>query len=349
LKIILETVTCKLCGSENVIRFGHYKGISRWKCKDCRHKFADNNALPGMRIPYERVATAVGAYYEGRSLNSIPTVMYHLCGSFVTKASIDKWVNRFSKLAIAEASQTRVTIGDIWLASENAIKICGRSYWVLDIIDMETKFLLATRLSYGRATGDIKAVMETAREKAGKIPERILTGDWKGYSDGIELAFGGDVEHILNVPAEGRNVFSRMAEYWHNTLKARNKVLSRLKNEAHAQMVLDGWLVHYNYFSIQEALNGRTPADVARSNFQFHNWLDLICHSKPAAGITRISKLQTAVHIPGKSSLRSSKLMKEFLMNNAPFLVSQPSDRGEIILSQHKPKSNRIFRILGDL
>jgi transposase-like protein len=349
LKIILETVTCKLCGSENVIRFGHYKGIQRWKCKDCRHKFADNNALPGMRIPYGRVATAIGAYYEGRSLSSIPEVMYQLCGSFVTKASIDKWVNRFSKLAIAEAGKTKITVGDTWLASENAIKVCGRSFWVIDIIDMETKFLLATRLSYGRAIGDIEYVMEAARDKAGKIPVRIFTSDWKGYSNGIEIAYGGDVEHILNISSESHTGFGRLAEYWHNTLKARNKVLGRLKNDTHAQLVLDGWLVHYNYFCIQEALNGRTPAEVARSHFKYHNWLDLICQSKTDTGITRTQGPQSSIQIPEKRFLKSSKLVKEFLINNAPLLVSQPYDGGEIILSQHKPKSNRIFRVLGNL
>jgi transposase-like protein len=349
LKIILESITCKLCGSENVIRFGHYKGIQRWKCKECRHKFADNNALPGMRIPFERVATALGAYYMGRSLSSIPEVMYQLCGSFVTKASIDKWIARFSKLAISEARKTRVSVGDTWLACENVIKIGGKSYRAIDIIDIETKFLLATRLSYAQAIGGIEYVMKAAKDKAGKVPEKVLTNDWKGYSNGIELAFGGDVEHILNASSNSKTDFSRMTEYWHNALKARNKILTRLKNNAHAQLVLDGWLVHYNYFSIQEALNGRTPAEVARSNFIFHTWLDLICQSKPKAGPIKVPGRRSPVRIPEKLSLNSSRMLKEFLISNAPLVFSQPYDGGEIILSEHRPKSNRIFRVIGNL
>jgi transposase-like protein len=345
----LESITCKLCGSENVIRFGHYKGIQRWKCKDCRHKFADNNALPGMRIPHERVATALGAYYMGRSLNSIPEVMYQLCGSFVTKASIDKWVARFSKLAIAEARKTTVTVGDTWLASENAVKIGGKSYRAIDIIDNETRFLLATRLSYGQAIEDIAYILQAARDKAGKVPEKVLTNDWKGYSNGIELAYGSDAEHILKVSPGRKTDFSRLTEYWHNTIKARGKVLSRLKNNAHAQIVLDGWLVHYNFFSIQEALNGRTPAEVARSNFKFHTWLDLICQSKSEAGTIKMQGRRPPVRVPEKWSLKSSRLVKEFLISNAPILFSQPYDGGEIILSEHKPKNNRIYRVIGDL
>ena len=71
-------------------------------------------------------------------------------------------------MAIDEAKEARVNVGDIWLAVENAVKIGGRSYWVIDIIDLETKFILATRLSYGRVNNDIKLILEAAREKAGK-------------------------------------------------------------------------------------------------------------------------------------------------------------------------------------
>ena len=349
MKIILESTICKICGSENVIRFGRYKGIQRWKCKDCGHKFADNDALPGMRIPQEWVSTAIGAYYMGRSLTSIPEVMYQLCGNFVTKASIEKWVSRFSKMAIDEAKEARVNVGDIWLAVENAVKIGGRSYWVIDIIDLETKFILATRLSYGRVNNDIKLILEAAREKAGKDPERILTNDWKGYANGIELVFGRYVEHILNISPNSKSNFNRLTGYWYNTLKARNKVLSRLKQDARAQFVLDGWLVHYNHFSIQEALNGRTPAEVARSDFKYNNWLGLICQSNPSSETIKMQGKRNPIKFPEKFSLSSSNLIKEFLSANASFLISQPYDGGKIILSERKPKSNRIFRVIGNL
>ncbi|MDD5704090.1 MAG: DDE-type integrase/transposase/recombinase [Dehalococcoidales bacterium] len=349
MKIILESTICKLCGSENVIRFGRYNGIQRWKCKDCQRKFADNNALPGMRIPHEWVSTAIGAYYIGRSLTSIPEVMYQLCGDFVTKASIDKWVARFSKIAIAEAAKARVTVGDIWLGSENSVKIGGKNYWVIDIIDIETKFLLATRLSYGRTSNDFKSVLEAARDKANKIPERILTNDWKGYANGIELVYGQYVEHIPNASSNSKSNFNRLNEYWHNTLKARNKVLSRLKTDARAQLVLDGWLVNYNYLSIQEALNGRTPAEVAKSDFKYRTWLDLICQSNPGFDTIRTQRKRNPIRVPERKSLSSSRIIKEFLITNAPHLFSQPSEGGKISLSEPKPKSNRIFRIIGNI
>jgi transposase-like protein len=280
-----------------------------------------------MRMPSEHVATAVGAYYEGRSISSIPEVMYQLCGSFVTKSSTDKWITRFTKLAIYEANKTKVNVGDIWITDENAVKVCGKSYWVMDIIDLDTRFLLATKLSYGRAVNDIKYVMETARDKAGKIPAQVITNGWKGYLDGIELAYGADVKRIQDMPLDSKVDSTRLAEYWHNTLKVRNVILSRLKLSDRAQLILDGWLVNYNYFRIQEALNGRTPSEIAKANFNFHNWLDLIYQSKTGTDVIKIQEPQVSVNVPVIRIPKSSRLIKELIVTNAPLLVSRKLDR----------------------
>ncbi len=52
--------TCKYCDSKQIVRFGHYHGIQRWWCKDCKPKFVNNDALPGMKTPAIQVASAWG-------------------------------------------------------------------------------------------------------------------------------------------------------------------------------------------------------------------------------------------------------------------------------------------------
>jgi transposase-like protein len=318
-RVIYEPVICKICGSEKVIGFGHYNGVQRWRCKDCRHKFIDNNTLPGMRMPTDQIATALGAYFEGRSMSSIPEIMYQICGSFVTKTSIDKWVSKFSKLAINEADKTRVEAGDIWIADENTIKIRGKSCWVIDIIDLETRFLLAAKLSYGRATNDIQCTLEAARDKAGRIPKQVLTNGRKSYLDGIELAYGADVKNLWDVSTENRVDSTRFIEQWNNIRRARNAQLRRLKKSDQAQLIVDGWSVHYNYFNIQEILNGRTPARVARADFKFRNWQDLICHAR----------------------FEGTK--------DASLSAARPPNDTETILSQRNSSRNRTLKVTGKL
>ena len=44
-------IKCKFCGSRRVVKYGHFRGVQRWWCKDCKRKFVDNEALPKMKTP----------------------------------------------------------------------------------------------------------------------------------------------------------------------------------------------------------------------------------------------------------------------------------------------------------
>ncbi len=43
-----------------------------------------------------------------------------------------------------------------------------------------------------------------------------------------------------------------------------------------ARLLLDGWLLHYNFFRPHEYLDGKTPAEKAGIKFTFNNWLDVV-------------------------------------------------------------------------
>jgi hypothetical protein len=86
MKVVSEKLTCKLCGSHNVVHYGHYHNIPRFWCKDCRRKFADNNALPKYKTPIEQVTHALAAFYDGDSLNDIKREINQQYGNPVTDA-----------------------------------------------------------------------------------------------------------------------------------------------------------------------------------------------------------------------------------------------------------------------
>lgn len=63
-------MNCKYCNSENTIKFGVYNTIQRYYCKDCKRKFVPDS-LPRMKTPAKVIASAVGMYYGGMSLDAI--------------------------------------------------------------------------------------------------------------------------------------------------------------------------------------------------------------------------------------------------------------------------------------
>ncbi len=49
-------MNCKYCHSENVIKYGKYKDVQRYFCKDCKRKFAGIDTIPKMQYPTSQVS-----------------------------------------------------------------------------------------------------------------------------------------------------------------------------------------------------------------------------------------------------------------------------------------------------
>ena len=64
-------INCKYCQSENVIKYGKYKDVQRYFCKDCKRKFAGIDTIPKMQYPTDQVSDVLNMYYEGMSLKEI--------------------------------------------------------------------------------------------------------------------------------------------------------------------------------------------------------------------------------------------------------------------------------------
>jgi putative transposase len=199
-KVPYFDVTCKYCGGHNVIKYGHYRGMQRFFCKDCKRKFADNDALPDMKTPIDQVGAALGMFYEGQSLNKVCRLLNQIYHSYPSDSTVYRWVVRFTKRAVGEAEKYKPNVGDVWVADETVLDIDGKNVWFWDIIDAKTRFLLASRLSRSRTIKEAALLMNEAKRRAGKSPKTILTDKLAAYIDGIEYVFGADTKHIQSKP-----------------------------------------------------------------------------------------------------------------------------------------------------
>jgi len=283
---------CKYCNSTHVVRFGHTKQGTgqRLLCRDCGRTFMHSDALPSMKTPADQIASAVNMYYEGMSLNAIRRHLQQTTGNCPSDSTVYEWVSKFSKIAVSEAEKYHPKVGDTWIADETYIRVdeskadiknpyskSRKAKWVVfwDIIDADTRYLLASHLTTTRGTKDAQALMEKAAKRAGKVPKIVVTDKLRAYLDGIELAFGADTKHKQGEPFTIENN-TNLIERFHSTLKTRTKVMRALKNKDTLQKFTDGWLVHYNYIRPHEALDNHTPADKAGIKYPYKNWQDII-------------------------------------------------------------------------
>jgi putative transposase len=279
---------CKYCDSSNMKRYGTYNGEQLWWCDDCKRKQTGKDTLFKMRFPSDQIATALRLYYEGLSLDAIKEEFEHQFGVTVATSTLYEWIQAFTNAAIAKSREFKPEIGDDWIADETAIVVRGKAdtgshydryYWLLDVIDAKTRFLLATRISTTRSIADVEEVMNDASRKAGKSPSRILTDKMQGYPQGIKIAFDGKVKHVQTSPFVHID-HTNVVERFHGTIKDRIKVLRGFKSADNAKQILDGWLVYYNFFRPHESLGGKSPAENMHVKLPFGSWDDIVRNTK---------------------------------------------------------------------
>jgi transposase-like protein len=261
----ISTLRCKHCNSNQISKYGRYKDMQLWWCLHCQRKFTGNDASPGMRISLEQVESAVSMYFKGVPLSSIRKQLKQEFDSYPSDSTVYRWVHQSTKKILEVTKDHHPQVGDTWIAYESTILIGFNKYWISDLIDEGTHFLLASRLSPNRKIEDIRTVIESAMQKAHKIPEKLITRNASRYSKAIEQVMGLDFGKVKIVPPD-KGHGMKFSVYWHHILKGRSRILYSLKSLEIAQLTIQGWMINYNYFMLQRPLKDRTPANVAGWN-----------------------------------------------------------------------------------
>ncbi len=275
-------ISCKLCQSNDIIKYGTYKGIQRYYCKSCKSKFKADGTLFHMKTPANHVSSALNMYYEGMSIKAIRRNLQQEYGNMPSTATIYEWIQKYTQYATDSIKGYQPKkISDTWIADETVLEIDGQNVWLWDIIDDKTRFLLATRISRSRTTQDAQMLYDRAVKTAGKEPKSVITDKLPSY---LDVKYGKDTEHIQGGISRAEDNTQKI-ERFHSTLKQHTKVMRGLKNIESAHDFINGWLVHYNYLRPHTALDDKTPAEMAGVDFPYKNWADITRH-KPSKPIT---------------------------------------------------------------
>jgi putative transposase len=254
-----DPAKCKRCGSNNLVKFGQLKGVQRWLCKDCRYKFADNKAFPGMKIPAEQIAWVLCMYYEGIAFKEICRYLERTYNSYPSDSTVYGWIDKFTKMAIEVESQNTPKVGDVWIANSNCVKIGEEDVWLWDMVDTESRFMLATHASKELMAKEAGITLAVAIQKAGRSPGTILTDQSEVYEAYLE-----GTSKLQNESITVRQTLNATEAEWlenyRSNLKARIIVIKRFKNFESARDVIQAWPLHYNYFRPHEITTNTTPA-----------------------------------------------------------------------------------------
>ena len=269
-----KTVNCPDCASGHVVKVGKQSGEQRYLCRGCKTKFRANGKAKGRRIPAEWIGAAIRKYYSGMSYKQIAEYMedaYDIPEP--SKATIYEWVRDYTQAALQESEKYPAHTSGHWVVDEMVLDVGGDKYWNWNVMDHDTRYLLASYLSSERDQQSAEAVLRKAMAASADSPHTITTDRLPSYVPAIKEVFP-DARHIQSEGLEAE-LNNNRSERVQGTFRDRTKTLRGLEGRESGQRYLDGWVFHYNHFKEHHGLDGQTPAQAANVNAPYTEWADI--------------------------------------------------------------------------
>lgn len=232
-----------------------------------------------MKTPVDQVASALASYYGGASINKVRQMLDDRYGNYPSSKTVYNWITKYTLEAIKQFRDYYLKVGDLWELHKTTVNIGSIEYDCLDVIDIKTGYLLASKLILNHEKNNLKELIEKARAKAGKTSVTILNEGVIGQSLGMSLACKPISTPRADNPA-GVSINLSIIAVCKEALEERARTLRRLKNLASAAQFIEGFNVFYNYLK-QNEVAGSTPAEMAEVVYITKSWLDIVLSSDP--------------------------------------------------------------------
>ncbi len=296
-----EQDACVYCESTNIVKIGvrhnSHGDVQRFLCKDCNRKFIyAQEGFEKIKATPKAITMALDCYFKGMSQRKIVDHLKQMEGVKVTQPGVLKWIRKYIELMKPYVDKLTPQVGAIWHTDETVLNVRrtepipqGDHYsWAWNLMDHETRFLLASELTKHREIVDARKVLAKAKIVSGMVdPDYIVTDKLPAYKSAIKREFitkerASRTTHVrLKNIKEGTN--NNVLERLNGTMKDRFKVMRGLDHDNSAERMIEGHRIYYNYIPPHLALDGQTPAEKAGINLGLkgNRWEQLIRKAKP--------------------------------------------------------------------
>jgi transposase-like protein len=265
-----EEIQCPQCNSPPSLhvrrgkRNNRYGIAQAYSCKVCGYRFVHRPGFEKMQSNPTAIVAALDLRFKGLSLSKISSHLKEFYNVEVTPVTVHNWVKKYIRLIKQYTMHLQPNVSSKWHADETQLKVNGKQAYLWNMMDSETRFLIAKILSYNRRTEEAQQLLEQALNRVGKEPKELVTDGLKSYDAALnhEKSNGmmKSTNHTLSSLQQARN---NRVERMHGTFRERTKTLRGLDNIESAGSFTDGLEVYYNYIRPHSALEGKTPAVAA--------------------------------------------------------------------------------------
>lgn len=286
--VFKTSIKCEKCNSTNIVKNGKRKNksgvINRYLCKECGFRFTDNDGFKKRRSDPEKIALALDLYFRGLSVRKVAEHFQQVYNLQVSHMTVYRWIYDYGKLASKWMDKQNTPTGNRWHIDETMLKVNGEFRYLWNVLDSESRYLLATHVSKHRGIKDAQQPIKKAKKATSDRPKEVLTDGLKTYPKAIVKELGrrdvkghwGYWSPHKRVPSIKSQVSNNRIERFHGTEKERTKVMRGFDQEHGCTNLMEGFRVHYNLVKSHQAL-GCTPSEATgKLGIDRFRWLEII-------------------------------------------------------------------------
>ena len=255
-----ETITCKFCGSDHIIRYGKANEKQVYKCKVCARKFVPNIGFEKMWHNPKIVVMTLDLYFKGVSLRKISDHLRQCHGLEVDHSTVYRWVKRYIEIIGEYVSSLKPYLGNVWHADEMKIRIGGDWRWLWNVMDKRTRYQLVGLISKSRKVEDAQKAFRRAKMAGKKKPKLIITDGLQSYKGAFKSEFH-DYEFSTRYAINSGFGLNSFIERMQENIREREKIMHGLKKDD--TPFVEGSRIYYNFIRPHLGLYGATPAEMA--------------------------------------------------------------------------------------
>ena len=280
-----EPTECPHCQSSRIVKDGNRKNLrgitQRYLCEACDWRFVVDLGFSRMKASPQIITASIDLFYKGVSLRKITDHVRQFYNLKVNCSTVLRWIQRYSELMDNYAKELVPQVSGKWHADETVENVNGKNRWLWNLLDSESRFLIASRLTKGRTDVDARNLFLDGLDRTNKAPQTIVTDGLVSYASAYDetLKYKG-VKHIRKprfIDLANNNRIERL----HSTMRERTKVMRAFDNDDSASERMQGYRTYYNFLRPHMALNGQTPAQAANLDLDLrgNRWKSLIAQS----------------------------------------------------------------------
>ena len=247
----------------------------RWLCNECGKRFV-NQPISKIKGNSDTVITAIDLYMKGVSYRGIADSIKQFFGLKVTHVTVMNWVNDYMQKINEYVNQMKPEqISDVWHADEQFIKVKGKQEYVWNVLDSESRFLLASNEKPTRTTADARETFQKAKAIAGKKAQTVITDGSFSYEQAVRKEFAtykNPRPHYRYVSMRAKDVSNNRIERFHETFRQRDKTMRNF--QTNQKEYAENFKTYYNFVRTHQGLK-QTPAQKAGINVN-PQWKELL-------------------------------------------------------------------------